>query len=517
MDPLTKLAAEVAQVGGKIVGDGRVVDLTRCNIVEPVNHNGGDYGNMHHGVIAGIVGTMLSASRNRRRLITGLKIDCNIIADYGIYLICDEIESFYSSTTLEAETTSGDIGTAEASVASPEALTDSDSDSGSQSDNDDTRVHYRAISTLQTLSAASCGLTGQTDALQRLLSCRHVAWKELDLNSNNLIANVYGLATGLSACHALTSLNLSFCGLDAAALDAVIKALALNTDGVLETLVLDANALGDLGGAILADMLAMNTTLERLSIKDCGIAAAGGHPLGEALLDNRTLTSIALTGNPVGDAAVQTLVNAMAFNSARQVIIDDEHGEAMGDDMYRRLQNASDFSDDVREYLAVCVDAWDQFEGKRVDDVDRTLWTSRGFSAKAAQYLVGVLRDLHCDVVTSILETFTGDVLDAVLRSGADSIVSPEVLTALATATASPVAVTIGKTDLGVQPRALKHICRRTLRCATGPQILTSLLCGREAVPITLRHFLLYGAEFAVAGTTTAAEIYDARQACEAP
>lgn len=57
-------------------------------------------------------------------------------------------------------------------------------------------------------------------------------WKDLDLNSNNVGANMDMLAAGLLACHGLTSLNLSFCGLGTAALDAILKAL-VRTGGII--------------------------------------------------------------------------------------------------------------------------------------------------------------------------------------------------------------------------------------------------------------------------------------------
>lgn len=50
MDPAMVLAAEVAKIGGKLLGNGRIVDLTRCNILEAAAHDAPNYSNMHCGV-----------------------------------------------------------------------------------------------------------------------------------------------------------------------------------------------------------------------------------------------------------------------------------------------------------------------------------------------------------------------------------------------------------------------------------------------------------------------------------
>lgn len=78
-----------------------------------------------------------------------------------------------SHSPISCRPCAGDAATATGSKSG----TDSDSDSSSDSDSDSIDKPcagaLRGKSTLHTLSVASCGLTGHTHALQRLLSCRH--------------------------------------------------------------------------------------------------------------------------------------------------------------------------------------------------------------------------------------------------------------------------------------------------------------------------------------------------------
>ena len=94
-----------------------------------------------------------------------------------------------------------------------------------------------------------------------------------------------------------------------------------------------------------------------------------------------------LSGNPLGDTAVQELINAMAYNRELAVDIKDEHGDSMGDDVFARLAAASALEYPAREYLDLCMDAWTAWTGGTPVQQEFSFWTEAGFSVKAASFV----------------------------------------------------------------------------------------------------------------------------------
>ena len=98
-----------------------------------------------------------------------------------------------------------------------------------------------------------------------------------------------------------------------------------------------------------------------------------------------------------------------------------------------------------------------------------------------------------------VTECFTGDVVDALLRSGGDAMLTESELTRLADGGGSAVAKTIADNDLpGIV--SLKHRCRRAIRVELGQSgVLAKLLCGSTEIQHDLRKFLFYDVDLAVA------------------
>ena len=94
---------------------------------------------------------------------------------------------------------------------------------------------------------------------------------------------------------------------------------------------------------------------------------------------------------------------------------------------------------------------------------------------------------------------FTGDVVDALLRSGGDAMLTEGEVTRLAEGGGSAVARAIAETDLpGIV--SLKHRCRRAIRVQLGQSgVMTKLLCGSAEIQHDLRKFLFYDADLTVA------------------
>jgi Ran GTPase-activating protein (RanGAP) involved in mRNA processing and transport len=145
---------------------------------------------------------------------------------------------------------------------------------------------------------------------------------ELDLHGNDFSSSGTEIILGCIVFQShLKNLNLSYCSLE------VVSNIAISLrNSSLTELNLDNNAFSDNGAKELAAALKTNTALETLSLTECDIGkygcSAGASALADALAVNRTLRSLDLYGNPLGEVGAKLLASALPYNrSLRQLVV----------------------------------------------------------------------------------------------------------------------------------------------------------------------------------------------------
>lgn len=82
----------------------------------------------------------------------------------------------------------------------------------------------------------------------------------------------------------------------------------------LRTLCIGNNPIGDEGAYAIATILSLNPAVTSVNISNAAITETGAQHIGKALINSTTLISLDISGNPLGDSAVATLVKAMSAN-----------------------------------------------------------------------------------------------------------------------------------------------------------------------------------------------------------
>ncbi len=120
----------------------------------------------------------------------------------------------------------------------------------------------------------------------------------LDLSSNSLDEEECDLiGSSLSKNYSLTTLNLTNCQLTYEALRKIIRGLMSHP--TLKTLIVSKNNIGDQGMIILGSFLFGNRSLSDLNINDCSVTKHGFTEFLISLLNNKYLTNINISGNPI--------------------------------------------------------------------------------------------------------------------------------------------------------------------------------------------------------------------------
>ena len=152
----------------------------------------------------------------------------------------------------------------------------------------------------------------QRDAPQlRSLTLEHVR-----LHDNGLAELVTVVCSPLShvAC-----LNLMACSITCPILDSCMS--SLSGYARLQRLNLSFNPLGDSGAQCLASFLVERyTSLQRLYLDGCGIAADGCASLASALRNNRSLVELSLNHNKIGNVGAQHMSHMLPGNAALQIL-----------------------------------------------------------------------------------------------------------------------------------------------------------------------------------------------------
>lgn len=130
----------------------------------------------------------------------------------------------------------------------------------------------------------------------------------------------------------VTEVNMSFCGITAAAAEALADALQGNT--VVTTVHLNRNPLlGNWGAGAFADLLRRGkSTIVTLSLADCSIGDRGAMMLGGALAVNNAtamLRELVLHGNPIGAEGAKSIACGLMANTTLEAI--DLDGCQVGD------------------------------------------------------------------------------------------------------------------------------------------------------------------------------------------
>ena len=112
---------------------------------------------------------------------------------------------------------------------------------------------------------------------------------------------------------------------------------ALKHNKTLTSLSLSKNGLGDGGAHLLGDLLSANTTLKSLIVIDNHITSFGASMLGAAMKENVTsLSLLNLSCNMIDSAGVETLTHGMQFNTSLETLILNENSQ-IGASGVRRL------------------------------------------------------------------------------------------------------------------------------------------------------------------------------------
>ncbi|KAJ3820740.1 hypothetical protein EV361DRAFT_803173 [Lentinula raphanica] len=170
-----------------------------------------------------------------------------------------------------------------------------------------------SVAALNSASAALLSQVRALDALPRMGNLR-----SLDLRGNEMRNHITYLAQVLKRNRTLKSLNLQDNKLDPKALAVLAEALKYNA--ALEELDLGRNpCCGVVGGSIhaLRLALALNTTLNRLSLADTHLGDAGAIALAEWMGEYRGLRWLDLTRNSrsgLGEAGVLALAQGVKVN-----------------------------------------------------------------------------------------------------------------------------------------------------------------------------------------------------------
>ena len=121
----------------------------------------------------------------------------------------------------------------------------------------------------------------------------------------------------------LEHVDLSSCDIEQLGAQHLAQALCVNKS--VKTLKLIYNPLGDEGAKALAEMLGgngaessgtVNTTLEHVDLSSCDIEQLGAQHLAQALCVNKSVKTLKLIYNPLGDEGAKALAEMLGGNGA---------------------------------------------------------------------------------------------------------------------------------------------------------------------------------------------------------
>lgn len=184
----------------------------------------------------------------------------------------------------------------------------------------------RASDTLTSLSLGGVALDAESAAPLAAALRAHASLQRIELEWNQLEdegATLVGVAVG-GAGGVLRSLGLARNAIGDAG--AVALGVLLRSSDVLTSLRLEGNALGPQGAASLADGLRHNAVLTHLGLELNPVGPQGAQRLSAALLTNTRLTDLAVSGAGLGDQGATTLAAGLRANSALRALRLERNG-----------------------------------------------------------------------------------------------------------------------------------------------------------------------------------------------
>lgn len=154
-------------------------------------------------------------------------------------------------------------------------------------------------------------------ALQQNDRCYHLSLNGNEFVDESSICDLVDATLPLSSGGVVTrnqlmSLSLLGCGLRSAAMHAVTAHLTLNR--TLTSLDISANYIGDTSGKALGSALTSNRTLTSLHINRCGLTSSAFAPIIEALRRNLTIRELYADGNLIGSYPQHTRCTVVWIN-----------------------------------------------------------------------------------------------------------------------------------------------------------------------------------------------------------
>ena len=132
------------------------------------------------------------------------------------------------------------------------------------------------------------------------------------------------LAHVMATNSTVTELNLKCNGIVYSGAAAVAKAVEINS--TLTTLLLSHNPIGESGAAALAKAVEINSTLTTLLLSHNRIGESGAAALAKAVEINSTLTTLLLSHNRIGESGAAALAKAVEINATLTILDLSDNG-----------------------------------------------------------------------------------------------------------------------------------------------------------------------------------------------
>ena len=205
-------------------------------------------------------------------------------------------------------------------------------------------------SRLSSLALVQCHLRGTalsqlSDALmQQTRNCDGHGLQVLILNNNDFGDTAGALANAILQCPRLRCLSLATCGLAQASAHSLSAALAHAECQLTRLDVSDNPALGTPGCRLLCDALAVNTCLQRLDMRQCGMDAGAVRHLAAGLRANCSsggaLHHVDVSLNALGASLGSPAMVDMLRDVASKLQVLDVSRNGVPGDVWKRMQEA---------------------------------------------------------------------------------------------------------------------------------------------------------------------------------
>jgi hypothetical protein len=166
-------------------------------------------------------------------------------------------------------------------------------------------------------------------------------WIEIEI----FFSGIAAIAEVLKLNTSLQRLKLKWNRIGDSGAAAIAEALKLNTS--LQRLNLDGNEIGDSGATAIAEALTLNASLQELSLYKNEIGDSGAAAIAEALKRNTSLQRLILDSNEIGDYGAATIAEALKLNTSLQLL--DLYGNKIEDSGAVAIVEAVMLSSSVRE------------------------------------------------------------------------------------------------------------------------------------------------------------------------